>query len=150
MRKWLRHETPWGVQYSEFFITICTRPKGFNQLCWPERLVPISHTISEYHRRGRWFCSIALWMPDHIHLIVQPNEQERFSQLIGDFKRILGKIVGICWHRGFFDHRIRCHESFEQKRNYIEQNPVRACLLPSSRKWPYQWKPDTQSFGTDA
>ena len=143
MRRWLRHETPWGVQYSEFFITICARPRGLNQLCWPERLVPISETISKYHRSGRWFCSIALWMPDHIHMIVQPSEQERFSKLIGDFKRILKRILGVQWHKGFFDHRIRGHESLEEKWDYIEQNPVRAGLSASSREWPYQWKPTT-------
>ena len=91
MRRWLNHETPWGVEYADFFVTICCRPKGLNQLCWPEKAQEIIRTLELYHQKHRWFCSIALWMPDHVHLVVRPGQRERFSKLVGDFKRCLTK-----------------------------------------------------------
>jgi len=141
MRRWLNHETPWGVEYSDFFVTICCRPKGLNQLCWPEKAQEIIRTLELYHQKHRWFCSVALWMPDHVHLIVRPGQRERFSKLVGDFKRCLTKKIGVRWHRGFFDHRIRRHELLEQTWKYIDRNPLRAGLVQCPKDWAYRWEP---------
>ena len=143
MRRWLNHESPWGIEYADYFITICSRPRGLNQFCWPERSAEIIKTIDLYHFHHRWFCLVALWMPDHIHMIIQVGQREKFSHLIGDFKRCLSKKIGIRWHRGFFDHRIRHHESLEEKCKYIDQNPVRAGLVMCPKEWPYRWEPST-------
>ena len=142
MRKWLNHACPWGIEYEDYFVTICCRPKGLNQLCWREKCPSIVQSLENYHGRRRWFCSIALWMPDHMHMIIQVGPREKFPALVGDFKRYLTKTVGIIWHRGFFDHRIRRHESLEEKWRYIENNPMRAGLVESIEDWPYRWEPE--------
>ncbi len=41
------------------------------------------------------------------------------------------------WQRGFFDHLLRNSDSYSQKWNYVEQNPVRAGLVRHADKWPY-------------
>ena len=137
----MNHESPWGVEYANYFVTICCRPQGLNQLCWREKNPVMVESIENYHHQNRWFCSIALWMPDHLHMIIQVNSRERFSDLIGDYKRYLSKKCGVRWHRGFFDHRIRRHESLEEKWRYIENNPVRAGLVRTPEEWAFRWEP---------
>lgn len=43
----------------------------------------------------------------------------------------------VIWQRGFFDHLLRNSESYSQKWNYVEQNPVRAGLVEKAEDWPY-------------
>ncbi|MGI9172622.1 MAG: transposase [Chthoniobacterales bacterium] len=43
----------------------------------------------------------------------------------------------VIWQRGFFDHLLRNSESYSQKWNYVEQNPVRAGLVENAEDWPY-------------
>jgi len=41
------------------------------------------------------------------------------------------------WQRGFFDHLLRNSDSYSQKWQYVEQNPVRAGLVSKTEDWPY-------------
>ncbi len=41
------------------------------------------------------------------------------------------------WQRGFFDHLLRNSDSYSEKWNYVEQNPVRAGLVLQADDWPY-------------
>jgi putative transposase len=45
---------------------------------------------------------------------------------------------GAYWQKGFFDHVLRSEESYEEKWQYVRQNPVRAGLVQSAEDWPYQ------------
>jgi hypothetical protein len=42
------------------------------------------------------------------------------------------------WQEGFFDHLIRCSESYAEKWEYVRQNPVRAGLVQDADDWPWQ------------
>jgi hypothetical protein len=46
------------------------------------------------------------------------------------------------WQKGSFDHRIRSHEHYLEKRDYVLMNPVRAGLVSKTSEWPYAawWK----------
>ncbi len=46
--------------------------------------------------------------------------------------------VGPFWQKGFFDHILRSAESYDQKWDYVRQNPVRAGLVREAQDWPYQ------------
>jgi hypothetical protein len=41
------------------------------------------------------------------------------------------------WQREFFDHLLRSEESYDQKWNYVRENPVRAPLTQSADEWPW-------------
>jgi putative transposase len=43
------------------------------------------------------------------------------------------------WQRGFFDHRLRADESFEEKATYVRMNPVRKGLVGRPDDWPHLW-----------
>lgn len=42
------------------------------------------------------------------------------------------------WQKGFFDHVLRCSESYSQKWQYMLENPVRAGLVSEWSQWPWQ------------
>ena len=139
MRIWLQHQTPDWVEYPEFFITICTRPRNQNQLCHITIAPLILQSAENYHLTHRWHCTLILLMPDHLHALIQVPERYKLTQVIGSWKAYLAKNLGICWHRGFFDHRIRRAESLSEKCNYIEMNPVRSGFVKNPKDWPYRW-----------
>ena len=149
MRKWLRHATPEWVEYPEFFITICCRPQGFNQLCLPKTGPRLLESFATYHKENRWFCSLVVLMPDHLHALIQIPERLKFSNVIRSWKSFSTKTMGIRWHHGFFDHRIRRSESLTEKWAYMEMNPVRAGLIQNPADWPYRWEPQKLNLGTD-
>ena len=145
MRIWLQHHTPDWVEYPEFFLTICTRPRNQNQLCQTTTAPLILQSAENYHLTHRWHCSLILLMPDHLHALVQVPERYKLTQVIGSWKGYLARNLGIRWHRGFFDHRIRRAESLNEKWNYIEMNPVRAGYVKKPEEWPYRWSPEIPS-----
>lgn len=59
--------------------------------------------------------------------------------VIRNLKRFVAKHAGIRWQDGFFDHRLRGNESFEEKARYMRMNPVRAGLATQPEGWPYIW-----------
>ena len=83
-------------------------------------------------------------MPDHFHLIITPEERiplEKALQYIkGGFsfraKRELGYRY-LIWEEGFTNHRIRDEQDYENHRDYIHQNPVRAGFV--DRAEDYYW-----------
>ena len=42
------------------------------------------------------------------------------------------------WQEEFFDHVLRSGESYEDKWQYVLQNPIRAGLVDRTDDWPYQ------------
>jgi REP element-mobilizing transposase RayT len=71
---------------------------------------------------------------------------KRISREIGQ-EGILGESNGMqipikfqstVWQEEFFDHLLRSQESFEQKWDYVSQNPVRKGLVRSAQEWPWQ------------
>jgi putative transposase len=42
------------------------------------------------------------------------------------------------WQRHFWDTQLRRGESYEEKWQYVRENPVRAGLVTDTHDWPYQ------------
>src|SRR5208283_3960270 len=85
-------------------------------------------------------------MPNHVHILMTvPGEMtlEKTMQLIkGSFSFRANKELGFrgeIWQRGYSDVQILDNQSFQQHREYIENNPVKAGLAN---------KPDEYPFGT--
>jgi putative transposase len=88
-------------------------------------------TLQQYRRDGHYKLHAFVVMPDHIHLLLTPQEMaiERAMGLIkGGFSHRLSSKFPV-WQRGFTDHRIRSSDEFQAKREYIHQNPVRARMV---------------------
>jgi hypothetical protein len=86
-------------------------------------------------------------MPDHVHLILQPKEQESgqwwsLSAILHSVKSFtanqinkLLKHKGSVWQDESFDRIVRDEEEFLEKWNYIRNNPVKRELCSEPESW---------------
>ena len=139
-RRRLHHEAPyWITSEADYFVTICTKPRGENHLCHPLIAAAIVDAVKLYDKRASWFCEVVMLMPDHVHMVVSFPPNAVMSKVVGMWKRALQRSHAIPWQRNFFDHRLRNDESAESKVQYILGNPVRAGLIENWKDWPYYW-----------
>jgi putative transposase len=140
IRKTLPHEIPpWVSNGSEYFITVCTKPRGVNQLCQPDVAEFLKNTLLFYQARNELWVHLFLLMPDHLHAILSFSPMIGMQKSMSKWKHYAAREKGINWQRDFFDHRLRKDESFVEKAHYIRMNPVRAGLVDSPESWPYVW-----------
>ena len=137
----LNHTRPsWLGSGEIFFITICTQPRGLNQLCKKDVAEVMFETVAHRHENHLWYCRLMLLMPDHLHALVAFPPRRSIKQTISDFKRFTGRRLGLVWQRDFFDNRLRGGEGLQQKAEYIRKNLVRAGLVEDAKDWPFVWK----------
>ncbi|MDZ8117194.1 REP-associated tyrosine transposase [Pontiella agarivorans] len=140
-RKGLPHGIPYWVDSgSEYFITICAKPRGVNQLCQESRFECLRDSLQFRQDRGDLWVHLCLLMPDHLHAIMSFNRDVGMQKSITDWKRYTCTQSGIQWQRDFFDHRLRADESYIEKAHYIRMNPVRAGLCEQPEDWLYVWE----------
>jgi len=137
-RRKLPHEIPEWVDPAQeiYFITICSKPRGQRQLTLPETWEKLIESVRFRHDAQTWFVHVFLVMPDHIHALLSFSRTERNIQTsIAAWKAYTAKTIGIRWQSNFFEHRLRSNESFEEKAEYIRNNPVRAGLVEKPDDW---------------
>lgn len=87
-------------------------------------------------------------LPDHFHMILQPNGGENFSQIMHSLKPNYSKAykssIGLgssqhlkFWQKRFWDHVIRDDRDLENHLHYVHYNPVKHGLTADPRDWPY-------------
>jgi REP-associated tyrosine transposase len=93
----------------------------------------------------------AVVMPEHVHLLLTPLRDSEgwpyslatlLKSIKGTSAHSVNKLNGTCgpvWQEESFDHVLRSDESFEQKLEYIRQNPVRRGLAVKSEDYPWLW-----------
>ena len=135
----LSHDVPPWIDpdASDYFITICCRHRGANQLCLPGVGEALLESARFYHAQRKWLPWVFVLMPDHVHMIVAFSRQYRVEAVVEAWKRYAATKYKIVWQRGFFEHRLRGNESAEEKAEYIRQNPVRAGLVKTLGEWPF-------------
>ena len=90
-------------------------------------------------------------MPTHVHLLFWALRDSTgwpfplvkiMQSLKGSSAHTLNKLLGRSgpvWDEESFDHVLRSDESWEQKREYIRQNPVRAGLVERPEDYRWLW-----------
>ncbi len=142
-RKTLPHDIPaWVAKGSLYFITICTHPRGKNQLANDDSACAIFDSVEFNLQRGLWWPHLFLLMPDHLHALMSFESETGMRRSIQNWKHYISRSTGVEWQRDFFDHRLRSGESYDQKAAYIRANPVRAGLVEEADDWPYvrEWQ----------
>jgi REP-associated tyrosine transposase len=92
-------------------------------------------------RLANWNVLAAVLMPDHVHLLIAPDDREAaVGNASGAIKRWMRQTLAAewQWQPGSFDRLLRSDESTEEKWQYIRENPVRACLVENWQDWPYR------------
>jgi putative transposase len=98
-------------------------------------------TVKEFHP----FCMLAyVFLPDHIHLIIQPTGDSNFSQIMHSlkpnftrsYKRLMGHEEPLkLWQKRFWDHVIREERDLENHLHYVHFNPVKHGYVSDPRQW---------------
>jgi putative transposase len=89
-----------------FFITVCTEPRGRDQLCHPDAARALHESACHRQGLGHWQVPLLLLMPDHVHLLARFAPDPGMTQTVADWKRYTARHAGIAWQRDFFDHRL--------------------------------------------
>ena len=91
-----------------------------------------------------WKVGDYLIMPDHLHAFCSPAEQGiPIEKWIAYWKRQFRlkhrrsdwRFQARGWH-----HRLRDDESYAERWDYVQQNPVRAGLVEKPEDWPFKGK----------
>ena len=114
----------------------------------------LEHCLHDNGKKMR--LHIAVVMPDHVHMIFMPLEDENgeifsFEEIVGAIKgasvHSINKALqrrGKAWQDESFDHVIRHAESLEQKIEYVRQNPVRRGLVSKPEDYPWLWEEEEE------
>jgi REP element-mobilizing transposase RayT len=90
-------------------------------------------------------------MPDHVHLLLTPLSDDNGNaySLIEVLQAIKGVSAhsvnralgrsGPVWQDESFDHVLRSDESFDEKLEYLRQNPVRRGLVAKPEDYRWLW-----------
>jgi putative transposase len=127
-------------RYSGVFITVCSKTRR-NALANDAT----HNTLRElWSDRSFWCVGRYVIMPDHIHLFAREQVRDRCSvdRWVSWWKsrssHMLGCGEGKLWQRALWDTRLYSCESYQQKIDYVQQNPVRAGLVSASHLWRFQ------------
>lgn len=124
------------IEGAIYFVT--TRLKDEGRPLSDYEAEVIKRTILELSDRGEIMLYAYTVMPDHIHILLKPinNELSKTMQLIkGRSSRQINK--GTLWQKGFFDFVILTEEKFKEKFNYIHYNPVKRGLVGRAEDYKY-------------
>jgi putative transposase len=131
------------TRHPVYFVTFCTidRRAILNRPVFQHAYEDFCRRAIEYGVHvGRYVI-----MPDHVHLFVAFRQEAcSLSIWMKSLKNALSKALreagtpGPHWQKGFFDHLLRNHDSYDQKWEYVMENPVRAGLVTQSADWQLQ------------
>ncbi len=120
-------------------------------------------TITKYRDAGEFELEEFVVMPDHIHLLLSLEAEQRLSRVVqlvkGGFSHELQKHgfeFPAVWQAGYYDRRVRNAEEYAQIKQYIRQNPVRRGLVQRAEEYTYSSasvqgvKPRFKKEATDA
>jgi len=121
-----------------YFITTATYRR--RPLFADRRLCRILEGNLRFYRdRMRFGLHGYVIMPDHVHLLVTPQQTETISDIMRNFKSYTAReireavhVQGPIWQRRFHDRAIRSEDQFLSALEYIHLNPVKARLVQSA------------------
>ncbi len=139
-----RLERVW-IEQPIYFVTTCTARRR-PILASADVAAILINEWQAAHERHEWTIGRYVIMPDHVHFFCAPElDAKPLSIFIGFWKEWTSKRIrrqnGLSdsiWQEEFFDHVLRSLESYDEKWNYVRDNPVRAGLVTTADEWPWQ------------
>jgi putative transposase len=128
-----------------YFITSCTA--GRTRRLANDKFHGIATEVwRNCQEHYQWSIGRYVIMPDHVHFFAFDNQEMRtLAEVVGKWKEWTAKYcrsrLGFTmplWQPEFFDHVLRSSESYEEKWEYVRNNPIRAGLVESADQWKYQ------------
>jgi putative transposase len=123
------------------FVTVCTHDR--------KQILATGHAHEllrgAWQNRTRWLVGRYIVMPDHVHLFCAPAAIP--TQPMHPWVSFWKSRVAMAWawpqqipiwQLYFWDTQLRPGESYDERWEYVFQNPVRAGLVKNARDWPHQ------------
>lgn len=123
-----RHLPHWTLEGSVYFVTFrAARGVAFDE---KEQGIVLEH-IKEGN--GTFYhCYAAVVMPDHVHILLQPNEGVTLSRVMHGLKGVSAHKInlhretgGQVWQDESYDRIVRDDIEFRNELNYMYNNPVK-------------------------
>ncbi|HUL51941.1 MAG TPA: alanine--tRNA ligase-related protein, partial [Opitutaceae bacterium] len=144
-------ERPWG----KYHITFSTA--GRATLSPAARQIALD-AVTHGHATGRYHLYAACVMPDHVHLLLEPQPKETtpegkpvfhaLGEILHTIKSFSAhkineaeKHTGPVWEKESFDQLVRSEPDLQEKYRYIMDNPRAAGVVASDEEYPYVWTP---------
>lgn len=131
------------VANQPYFVTAATRDR---------RPIFRSHQAAELmlaglekaHEEFKFYLLAYALMPNHVHLIIVPNEASSLGRIMqsikGRFARLWNKqsgSEGSLWQARYYESAVRTEAQLRRWIEYIDQNPVKAGLAVTPEEYPY-------------
>ena len=129
------------------FVTFCVG--SYDPLPESVRSIVLQHCLHDHGTKTHVHAAVV--MPDHVHLLLTPlrDASGNLYSLVEILQGIKGASAhsvnralrrsGPVWQEESFDHVLRSEESFEEKVEYVRQNPVRRGLAIRPEDYPWLW-----------
>lgn len=121
------------------YVTICSA-KRRHILAFPSVHEAI---VNAWSQASTWLVGRYVVLPDHVHFFCAPNgidapALERWMCYWKSRATIgIGKHKGEVWQRDHWDTQLRRGESYDEKWEYIRNNPVRHGYVNNADGWPF-------------
>jgi len=133
----------YSLTYQIYCITTVVRDRHplFSDITSARLLV---RELRHLHEEGEVISLAWVVMPDHLHWLIQLNENCTLSRVVKALKarsaltvnRHLGQL-GSLWQRAYYDRAARKDEDIRQIARYIVANPLRAGLVQEIGDYPH-------------
>jgi len=123
------------------FLTVCTKSKK------PILTHDDVHTLlrESWCEADSWLVGRYVLMLDHLHLFCSPAipQSPPLQQWVSYWKSHAARHWpkpqdAPVWQRDFWETQLRREESYDEKWQYVVENPVRASLVARAEDWPYR------------
>jgi thiamine-phosphate pyrophosphorylase len=137
MKKAMRRLPHWTREGSTYFVTFRVLE---GELQAADRKIVLDHVR---HGAGKFYgLAAAVVMPDHVHLLLQPRRAFELSRVMKGLKGVSARLVndrrgnhGNLWQDESWDRIVRDQAEFEEKLEYMLNNPVKKGLVEDP--WTY-------------
>jgi alanyl-tRNA synthetase len=147
-------ERPWA-KYMVTFTTVNKR-----QLSPKARDITLESLLFT-HRQRRWQMFAACVMPDHVHVLFEPQIKEQdpdgkpifwtLTELLHSVKSFTAHEInkaesaaGGVWEKESFDRMMRSDADLEEKFHYICRNPWDGGVVPVTEPYKWLWTPGAE------
>lgn len=148
-------ERPWA-KYMVTFTTHDRRPLS------PEARDTVLQSLLFTQQQRRWELFAACVMPDHVHVLFEPQIKEQdpdgnpifwsLTELLHSVKSFTAHEInkvegasGAVWEKESFDRMMRSDADLEEKFHYICRNPWDSGIVPVTENYPWLWTPGKES-----
>lgn len=132
-----RHLPHWKIEEGIYFVTFRAK-NTFLSIC--EQVLVKDHIVSG--NNTYYLLYVTIVMPDHVHMIIKPNEKYSLSRIMKGIKGVssheinkMRKTKDTIWLSESFDRIVRDAAELDEKLLYMFNNPIKRNLTEDT--WNY-------------